>query len=353
MQLFELWKSPSQPLLVMLLHCLALSLLELLAFSNAAGSCFFSKFDFAIQEGHQQTTLAAEDPIHCARQGCGCPSESQFCVVSFHSSSGRCWARTSPSLFVAAIGEHLPWINNSGSWINDSLPWLTQHGDWESYITGSTVLQPKALWPLDSVYRGRNLGSLGPKFNLTVENVVWTDAGPLGRIPGNFARLGSTTKIYVAAHHGGKKLLDLSKPFTITMWVKTDDRVQVMPIIESYGKSNARNFLFWFWSSRYQDQLFISEPRTAYTTINKSDRLNWRHLTCKHRGASKFSFYLNGNEWPLVHEENPTPIKEMEIIYIGLRLKTNQRFYGNMACLMIFDKALTADEIKRVSSLCG
>lgn len=331
----------------MLLRCLILSLLGLLALPNATGSCSFSKVDFATKEGRQQVTLAARDPIQCSRQGCGCPSEP--CVVCFHAASGRCWTRRAPSLLVVRIRDLLHWINDSG-------PWIAQPAEWDSYIVGTSAIErPKALWPLNSVYRGRNMGSLGQQFDLTVESVVWTDAGPLGNIAGSFAHLGSTTKISVVANQGGKKLLDLSKPFTITMWIKTDNRTGTMALIDTKKKNNDYNFHFWFYSSNFQDQLYVNLPRRVWSRINKSDRLNWRHVACKHLGQSKFSFYLNGNEWPISHQEGPTPIHEISVMSIGRRPTFTEklRFYGSMACVMIFDRALTADEIKNVRSLCG
>lgn len=233
-----------------------------------------------------------------------------------------------------------------------SQPWITQAGDWDSYVIGAAK-QPKALWPLDSVYRGRNLGFGGQQFDLNVENVMWKDAGPLGKNAGNFAHLDSTTKLSVVAHHGGKKLLDLSKPFTITVWLKTDNRTAIMPIFETYATDNALLFHFIFHPSKSQDQLFMNGPRRAYTTKNNTDRLNWRHIACTHHGESNYSFYLNGNEWLLSHEEDPKPVPEIEIISIGSRLTASFRFFGSMACMMIFDKALTPGEIKSVKSLCG
>lgn len=244
----------------------------------------------------------------------------------------------------------LAWMKDLRPWINASQPWITKAGDWDSY---AVTRQPNALWPLDDAHRGDNLGVLGRQFNLKIENVKWTDVGPLGKKAGNYVRLGNMTNISVLAHHDGKKLLDLSKPFTITVWVKTDDMVIRMPILETYGKNYARNFHFWFYESQYQDQLYINNPRYVYTTINKTDRLKWRHIACRHHGESKFSFYLNGKKWPIIQEgKKPSPTKEIEIIYIGSQ-RNEYFFYGNMACFMIFGEALTTDEIKNVRTMCG
>ena len=341
-------------------------LLGLVALPTATGSCVFSQLDFDIKEGHQEATLTAPDEIACGRRACGCRSEP--CVFSFHP-SGRCLSRAGPHMPLAWIKEPLPWINDSQSWLNATFPWIAQRKtEWVSFVSGAVDL-PKALWPLSSVYGGRNLGSLGQRFNISaVDNVAWTGTGPLGQSIGKFARLDGSTNPRVVAQHDGKKLLDLSKPFTITMWVKTDDVTRSMPLLEGY-EGSAISFAFWFFPSNTQNQLFAFQNATRYpyhqflSTLDDTDRLEWRHLACVHDGQGSFSFYLNGNQWPVSERINSShaisSLSEVLTMNIGFRSADIGfqnggfvRFFGNMACIMIFEQALTADKIKSVA-MCG
>ena len=235
-----------------------------------------------------------------------------------------------------------------------SQPWITQAGDWDSYVIGAAK-QPKALWPLDSVYCGRNFFCV-----LGVNNSTSMSRTSCGRTQDHWVRMLVILRILTARRSCQLWRIMAERSFWIyrsllqyKVWLKTDNRTAIMPIFETYATDNALLFHFIFHPSKSQDQLFMNGPRRAYTTKNNTDRLNWRHIACTHHGESNYSFYLNGNEWLLSHEEDPKPVPEIEIISIGSRLTASFRFFGSMACMMIFDKALTPGEIKSVKSLCG
>ena len=135
-----------------------------------------------------------------------------------------------------------------------------------------------------------------------------------------------------------------------------------MPLLEGY-EGNAINFNFWFHPTTNQNKLVAFQNANRYpyhlftSIIDDTDRLEWRHLACVHDSQGSFSFYLNGNQWPIsarsVHPWATVTVAEVQTMNIGFRNDGVHRFFGNMACIMIFDQALTADAIKSVRSVCG
>lgn len=310
-RLFQLRTLSPQPVLMSLSCYVALCLLGLLALRSAADNCLFSaKLGPSGGDAH--------DAIDCGRRACGCPTTP--CVFSLHS-SGRCVSRPAPNIPL--------------DWIRAPLPWMTQRNGWVSFVSDA---RPRALWPFNSVYGGSNLGSLGQQFRIdSIKNVVWTDAGPLGVSAGKFARLDDTTNPRIVAQHLGKKLLELAKPFTIMMWVKIDNKEAQMPLLEAYEK-NVISFHIWFYPSSTQNQLRLyqsaNKNHVVRSTLDNTDRLRWRHLAVIHHNELNYSFYLNGNKWPIsfktIQSTSISISHEVETINVGFR-NGGARYFGNMA----------------------
>ena len=154
--------------------------------------------------------------------------------------------------------------------------------------------QPKIIWPLDSVHRGRNSGSLGQLFNLAIDKVTWTDAGPLGMSVGNFVRFAIIPKSFwispglLRLRCEWKRMMQISgcqssKPM-IKMMCSTFTFGSFLPII----KISFTSAYLWVIS----------------TITNNADRLKWRYIVCTHDGESNVRFYLSGNEWPISYRQS-------------------------------------------------
>lgn len=139
------------------------------------------------------------------------------------------------------------------------------------------------------------------------------------------------------------------------MWVKTDVRNEPYESLV-FGYHKGDSDFYYLFDSPKQNKIYNRKKYSFASTVDDTDRQSWRHLTHTYDDhTSRYRLYLNGNKWPFSSQSTSTSYSSREIntVYIGTQRTGHHRFYGSMACIMIFDRALTAGEIKSVRSLCG
>ena len=221
---------------------------------------------------------------------------------------------------------------------------ITKNSSWE---------QPSGLWLMDSVFRGCNLGFKGRKLDSSDFRVTWTVEGPRGGSLGlRYARLDTNTRPVITIKHGNSSLLNMTQSFTVMMWVKTDDVTARMPILEGREGSHYST-LFCFFPSRNLDQVQLAHSKAINTHYNSQGKLFWRHLVFRYMQPSDYKIYLNGTLWP-IHQEFIPNINSVqpEKFQIGYRHRGSFFFRGSMACVSIYEKALSSVEFQTVKNAC-
>ena len=319
---------------------------------SSTGHCFYSKLDGVLNKTLLTTSPArakkstARSKLECVIQSCDCRWR---CIASFHARTGVCLAASISRL-------PLDWMKQCGLLTSDD------DNSWSTYIsrealtTNASVGRPSGLWLLDNLFRGCNLGSKGRSLDFSETNVTWNVAGPSGIVgPEKFARLSAASRPKIVTYQGGQFLLDFSQRFTMLVWVKTDDVVQEMPIIQGDAGNNSV-LVFWFYPSKNQDQIYLFHKATYYSDIIAQGRLHWRHLSVRKDGDT-YAIFVNGSSYRFPYREEGTN-GSPEVLGLGFAPQSSRRhhassFYqGSMACVAIFERALSSGEIKSFMDFC-
>ena len=253
-----------------------------LASAHELQTCHFSTIDGVINGARSHKNSTAQDVLDCARQ-CGCNAR---CVGSFIKKTGACMTAT---LSEAPLSwtKHFLFRNNSDK-------------DWVSFAPTASLIAPSlptpaGLWMMDSSFRGRNLGSKGHRLDSSDTGLVWISEGPLGsRSDLKYARFNGGEKPQIQVRYSDSLLLDFTKPFTIALWVKTDDRNAIEPLLDGWNSDkNDYAAHIWFNPSTDLDQILGHANHLFTTTKNGSNKLLWRHIAAVYEGGDKYFCYLN------------------------------------------------------------
>lgn len=304
-------------------------------------ACHFFKSNSVIRERAQHKTVRAVSLLDCVRSVCKC---SFPCAASYHMTSGRCHG-------IALL------ITSQGLAKSQCLLTASTDPYWVTFVSGQRQA-PKAsvLWLLDSVCKGKNLGIKGSLLQMTTSGVAFPTIGPHGASSSTrYCRLDANTKPEVQVYHGSSYSIDFIHAFTIALWVKTNDVVANMPLLDGIlmdGISgNTYGTHFWFYGTQSQNQLCLAHNRFLFSTVNGDERLQWRHVAVTFRGSNQYEMFRNGETWPISRNETTTITKvNPKKIHIGYR--GSDIFQGSMACVTIFEQALTKEDIRNLMTLC-
>jgi len=230
--------------------------------------------------------------------------------------------------------------------VNGSDPWVT-------FVIPAPDESPSALWLFDDVNKGRNLGKKGSQLDMTTVGLVWNTVGPRGaasaRRYSKYVGPGGPT---VQLQHDGSYALTFTGPYTITFWVKTDNVAVRMLLIEGYPNPS---FEIWFWPSDQRDQILVApaSPNHEYTTVrNATGNDEWRHIAFVYRAVGDVSFYLNGHAWQHTSTTASSIVKQPTKICLFEHCLYRDQLHGSMACLSMFDRALTQEEMVFIMRSC-
>lgn len=234
-------------------------------------------------------------------------------------------------------------------WMNNHLP----HTDnvTKAYLT-SDVEPPSLLCMLDNILKGKNIGSKGSQLECQLKNPSWVSNGPRN-IVSNIqyaADKGSSSGTIV-----GVPSLNLTQAFTFAVWMKVADVSVKHPIPILEGRPNGC-LDWWFWPSYGYDQMLLS---LSYTTtnwvdyhsvskLNRTRRAFWRHLAVTFERIDNFHFYMDG--WPIgvlrrkLADQKVSQPDTIELFSFSFR--------GSIACVTIYERVLTVEEVRTLMDTC-
>ena len=311
------------------------------AFANEPHSCHFNFINGVIKEQLSPKNSKAHSLLHCLFWSC---NGNKDCIGSYNKNTDAC----KTAIFKSA---QLALSENAFDNINDK--------DWVSFTP--TFLQlslptPVGLSMMDSLLRGKNLGSKGKLLDMSNTGLAWSSKGPLGsKSDLKYAQLiNINARPHILVLHNGRYLLDLTKPFTLSLWMKSDPGSFHAPIIEGWN-TDTKKYAFHVWLvSSLSDNRFhfqISSKRIwARSTVYGYKKAAWRHLAAIYKGPGKFSLYLNATALPITKLKTSVWKSTPNVINIGHR--GSRIFKGSMACISIFERALTQEEVRTLMQIC-
>lgn len=296
-------------------------------------SCYFHRLRGIIKDELHLSSFAARSDTDCVRSSCGC---QPLCAASFNPVTKQCWK----ALFGSLLDPHQFVL------VNRSDPWVT-------FIITIPEEPPSALWLFDDVNKGSNLGTKGGPLNMSIDGLVWNTVGPRGTASvRKYPRYVGPGIPSIQLEHSGSYALTFTGPYTVTFWVKTDNVDATIPVLEAYPIGAID---LWFYPSNQRDQLCLSPayPNHVYKTVrNATDNDKWRHVALVYRAVGAVRFYLNGSVWQHTATTTSSEVKQPTKLCLFKHCGTQKSLKGSMACLAIFDKALTQKEVLFVMKAC-
>lgn len=325
-------------------NLLIASVIFFLSFQSASTggeNCFIQKKNYIIRPEYVRAQSIRKGPKDCLNK-CSC---NPRCISSFDWETGIC----------------------TTTFLSATLQWTKQHVMTEKNLTlyfharsaesqTNKMPKPVGVWPMDNIFKGKNIiGSKSTCLDMSQSDLAWNKEGPLGsKSPLKYIHFGGNGRLSMQNRFGGWYQLDFERRYSIGMWVKTDDKVTEMPLLEGWNADD--NYVatnLWFATSKIQDQLSNHGRVISMTKPDHTDRLKWRHITLVYDGVKKYDFYLNANimskesdKQYLYRRNNP------DIINFGFSKNKEKYFFGSMSCISFFDVALSQKQIYLLMKSC-
>lgn len=297
----------------------------------------FYTMDGVLHFSHRNST--AQSLLNCLMSTC---SRLERCVASFNKKTGACMTAT-----LSTIPQR--------SWKKDFLFNNDIDKNWvSSFLLRDPALAPAGMWTMDSFFRGRNLGYKGKVLDSSETGLTWSSEGPRGPLtPFKYALFTGKERPQIQVIRNSIFHIDFTKPFTVALWVKTDAREAIQPLLQGWNTVNDTTaFQFWFYNSKNLDQIFLNANNRIYTELNGTNKLLWRHIAVTYDGKDQYSAYLNGTNWPISIQKGSLTRVNPDVIQIGFLINSNNVFKGSMACIAIFQRNLTTNEVRAFMLTC-
>lgn len=308
--------------------------------------CGFSNVDGVLNGTYSHMNSTAVGLLDCIASNCGCKAR---CGGSFNKKTGLCMTAFMSSALVTCMKDVFFIKSSDDSWIS-FVPMVPR---------ANLIPKPSALWLMDNRSGGRNLGSKGPLLDIIHKGLTWNSEGPLGSMsPLKYARNFKAAESKIQLFHNGSHALNFTQPFTISLWLKTDDFSESGVILDGIGKFNNWATTLYLYPSKNRDQITLSQKVEAKTIVNDTNKFDWRHITAIYLGeTNRYAFYLNGTVWPIFNIKTVTeysvPTVIPDYINLGYYAWTSSHTYkGSMACITFFEKALTQQEVQNLMENC-
>ncbi len=326
---------------------LGLFLLLIRGSSTSGVTCQYRQVEGRVQAVHRATTcsFSALSAIQCL-QHCLC---SERCLVSYNARDKLCCPASLHQLMT--------------TWMNTSYIEATPDRLWTTYIVkkrndaevASVLDKPSGLWLFDNEHKCRNVGTKGPALDMRdcSSSLSWTQRGPHDSHTSLiYPKYTGTTVPKIPVIESGTVLLNMKTAFTVAFWIKTGTRVDQHPILEGYSGSA---FELWLWPSKGSDQLFMSPylGTHEYTTVvNATGKEGWRHMSVTYDGPGNVHFYLNGDDWPIAARKVSTQFMEPTYLCVWKHCDGSRIIDASLACLAIYERAISAVENRLLMRAC-
>lgn len=280
-----------------------------------------------------------------------CAGRLSTCAVSFNDETHECLLSTESSQNVSLSLSSKTEAARDPNWSTE-LP-LEFEPAASSKPSGIRPGNASAMWLLDMTYKGRNLGSKGALLDMDDSSLtLWNQPGPRGMLFSQmFVTMDTSNAATIQILHGDSYALNFSGAFTMACWVKTDDIGPdgMMPIFEGLPDFPGQDF----WLVSHQDRLkFRVGPDHYYQTDTyATGRLSWRHIAAVYKEVGNAQFYINATSLTLFKSPKTVPNYQPDSYTVGHSI-SGHHFMGSMACLTIFEKALSQADVAALMAAC-
>ena len=147
--------------------------------------------------------------------------------------------------------------------------------------------------------------------------------------------------------------MNFSGAFSLTAWVKTDANISTSaaPILEGLPGFHGQDF--WLAGSLVNDLFFrVGEGHYYVSHTYDEGKWYWRHFAAVYGGYSDAQIYINGTSHPVHQNLNTTPNYQPDSYYCGHNDEAGPNFYGSMACVAIYEKALSVSDVVILMNSC-
>ena len=223
------------------------------------------------------------------------------------------------------------------------------------------ALEPVAWWRMDEMAAPHAIDSSPHHHDAVYEpGVVFFLAGPRSDA---FCLMSETNR---AAHFAGGRLSarlpELNDHYSVSLWIwngmPNDGRSTagwMMSRDNNHGLSPHGDHLGIGGTAtvpgklifQHGDSTGLHDPLIGKTTI---DRWTWNHVVLIREGTT-IRVYLNGNAEPEIQQDSvPVSPEELKQFYFGGRSDNADNWEGRLDEFAVFDRALTPDEVRKLSA---
>ena len=223
------------------------------------------------------------------------------------------------------------------------------------------AVRPAAWWRMDEMAAPHAIDSSPHHHDAVYEpGVVFFLAGPRSDA---FCLMFETNR---AAHFAGGRLTarlpELNDHYSVSLWIwngmPNDGRSTagwMMSRDNNHGLSPHGDHLGIGGTAtvpgklifQHGDSTGLHHPLIGKTTI---DRWTWNHVVLIREGTT-IRVYLNGNAAPEIQQDSvPVSPEELKQFYFGGRSDNADNWEGRLDEIAVFDRALTPDEVRKLSA---
>ena len=144
-------------------------------------------------------------------------------------------------------------------------------------------------------------------------------------------------------------MIDMTKPLTCSLWVKTPNPYATYPILEGSLKGGIMLRLSFYPQA---NELYYTDSAYRVASVkNATDYKQWRHVAISFLGGNQYVMYLNADPWPsTITKRGTLHRQQFDTLTIGKR--ATQYFKGSMACLTLFQRGLRQEQIRKWMQTC-
>lgn len=278
--------------------------------------------------------MMASSEVDCVRAACAAGPAA--CAASFRAASGQCVS--------AAVASSLLLSPQSAIYASSD--------GWCTLVSQNLIPEaPSALWILDSLHKGRNLGSKDRLPDIEGNLTSWNVTGPRWASKKTFAKFDQFSKALVDLQHDSKQIINFDGPFTIAVWLKCEKIDETVPIVEGNPRPNLD---LWLQTDGNQDAINfqIGLKMSSQSNFMSVDRFSWRHIAVVLHGFGDTSFFANGISLGVKFSKAGNySLFRPSYFRVG-KFAKNHFLEGSMACLSIYEIALSREHVVVLMNAC-
>lgn len=211
-------------------------------------------------------------------------------------------------------------------------------------------------------FKGKNFGTAGAALDFSANDCDFgTAGGPFRPHSVYYCDIDDEDEVHsevVALTKHRVLLFDFTKAFTIGMWVKTTKHIKCSCTLVATKPDFGPRFMFPpSASDDNQLALALGQSATtwAVTTVDSTDVAKWRHVGVAYKPPTGVTFFRNGLVWQ-THKHMTSISERVTAQSLVMWERSPDQgaafFSGQMACVGLFQEALSASEMHLMKNRC-